>query len=160
MSKRAVISRRRVVVVAVVVVVVVSEAGRISCRQGLKRTRIFDKYSDETFMMAGALPGKREKKKKRISERTRPTPSSSSLDTHTHKKVDAQFEMKQFVGGMEENGITHIRMDPGSPVKNLTGLPKFVSRVGTDGRPAGGTPRAARLVSIGQSIKEPGAQAK
>jgi hypothetical protein len=80
----------------------------------LKRTRIFDKYSDETFMMAGALPGKREKKKKkkRISEWTRPTPSSSSsLDTHT--KVDAQFEMKQFVGGMEEeNGITHIRMDP------------------------------------------------
>ena len=59
MSKRAVISRRRVVVV--VVVVVVSEAGRISCRQVLKRTRILDKYSDETFMMAGALPAKTKK---------------------------------------------------------------------------------------------------
>lgn len=64
MSKRAVISRRRDVVAAVVVVVV-SEAGRISCRQVLKRTRIFDKYSDETFMMAGALPAKREKKRKK-----------------------------------------------------------------------------------------------
>lgn len=139
MSKRAVISRRRVVVV----VVVVSEAGRISCRQGLKRTRIFDKYSDETFMMAGALPGKREKKKKKKKNfrmnSTHPV-IIVIISRHT-QKVDAQFEMKQFVGGMEEeNGITHIRMDPYSPVKNLTGLPKFVSRVGTDRRPAGGTP--------------------
>lgn len=46
MSIRAVISR--VIQVRVVVV----RAGR----QVLKRTRILDKYSDETFMMAGALP--------------------------------------------------------------------------------------------------------
>lgn len=83
MSKRAVISRRRVVVVAVVVVVVVSEAGRISCRQGLKRTRIFDKYSDETFMMAGALPGKREKKKKK-NFRTNSTHPVIIISRHTH----------------------------------------------------------------------------
>jgi hypothetical protein len=87
MSKRAVISRRRVVVVAVAVVVVVSEAGRISCRQGLKRTRIFDKYSDETFMMAGALPGKREKKKKKKKNfRMNSThPVIIIISRHTHK---------------------------------------------------------------------------
>jgi hypothetical protein len=85
MSKRAVISRRRVVVVAVVVVV--SEAGRISCRQGLKRTRIFDKYSDETFMMAGALPGKREKKKKKkeFQNELDPPRHHHHLSTHTQK---------------------------------------------------------------------------
>jgi hypothetical protein len=55
MSKSVVINRRRVVVVVVVVVVV---GGRLSCRQILKRTRILDKYSDETFMMADALPKK------------------------------------------------------------------------------------------------------
>ena len=52
MSKSVVINRRRVVVVVVVV------GGRLRCRQILKRTRILDKYSDETFMMADALPKK------------------------------------------------------------------------------------------------------
>lgn len=103
MSKSVVINRRRVVVVVVVV------GGRLSCRQILKRTRILDKYSDETFMMAGALPAKTRKKKRisEISELTRPT-SSSQLFRDTHTQVDPLFETKQFVGGWnKENGITH-----------------------------------------------------